>query len=180
MPVPTPHSCIRGSYIFHSAFPSLSQRLQISLLNNQANDLRVLFVYLRLHTFSFIFLSPLFLSSPTCLLLSLFHLPFAALLHLHYDSYRLLLLSRLFVYFNPRVCPLYHPTSFSSQSSHFTQPTIFLFLFVTAPLQFARLLFLSSPPSSFYYLHVDRLGSSSSYSFCYPFTARIEHDVREV
>lgn len=46
MPVPTPHSCIRGSYIFHSAFPSLSQRLQISLLNNQANDLRVLFVYL--------------------------------------------------------------------------------------------------------------------------------------
>lgn len=60
MPVPTPHSCIRGSYIFHPAFPSLSQRLQISLLNNQANDLRVLFVCLRLHTFSFIFLSSFF------------------------------------------------------------------------------------------------------------------------
>lgn len=60
MPVPTPHSCIRGSYIFHPAFPSLSQRLQISLLNNQANDLCVLFVCLRLHTFSFIFLSLFF------------------------------------------------------------------------------------------------------------------------
>lgn len=137
----------------------------------------------RLPSSSYLFLYisfPLFfLSSPTCLLLSLLHLPFAALLHLHYDSYHLLLLSRLFVYFNPRVCPLYHPTSFSSRSSHFTQPRIFLFLFVTAPLQFARLLFLSSPPFSFY-LRVDRLGSSSSYSFCYPFTARIEHDVREV
>lgn len=112
MPVPTPHSCIRGSYIFHPAFPSLSQRLQISLLNNQANDLRVLFVCLRLHTFSFIFLSSFFLSSPTCLLLSLLHLPFASLLHLHYDSYRLLFLSSLFVYFNPHVCPLYRPTFF--------------------------------------------------------------------
>lgn len=102
-------------------------------------------------SYLFLYISFLFfLSSPTCLLLSLLHLPFAALLHLHYDSYRLLLLSRLFVYFNPRVCPLYHPTSFSSRSSHFTQPTIFLFLFVTAPLQLARLLFLSSPSSSFY------------------------------
>lgn len=179
MPVPTPHSCIRGSYIFHPAFPSLSQRLQISLLNNQANDLRVLFVCLRLHTFSFIFLS------------SFFYLRQPAFFFLFFTSHSLLYcicitIPIAFFFFPAYLSTLIHTfvhcivqLFFSSLSSHFTQPTIFLFLFVTAPLQFARLLFLSSPPSSFY-LHVDRLGSSSSSSFCYPFTARIEHDVREV
>lgn len=86
----SPHSSIRGSYIFHLAFPSLSQRPQISLLNNQSER----------STRSFLLAHPYIFPSTFLYLPPLLFLQFASPLHLHCDSYSSPSLSTLFVSFH--------------------------------------------------------------------------------